>query len=123
MKRSKSNVENGALKTDIFRKILHTSKYLQIAMLSIKKGAEIALETHESMDQFFGFKGGKGKCIIDGQVYIVENGDVIIIPAGSEPEITKYDCHKTLKSSGNLFTSDLGDNFKIKAKNLMKKIS
>jgi len=123
MKRSKSTVEDGALKTDIFRQILHTSKYLQIATLKIKRGAKVALETHESMDQFFGIKGGKGKCIIEGQEYVVENGDVIVIPAGSVPEITKYDCHKTAKSPGNLFTSDLGDSLKINSKNLMKKIS
>ena len=123
MKRVKSNIENGLLKTDVFRKILYTSQYLQIATLKIKKGAEVALETHERMDQFYGFKGGKGKCIIEGQEYVVENGDVIVIPAGSVPEITKYDCHKTAKSPGNLFTSDLGDSLKINSKNLMKKIS
>lgn len=123
MKTIKSTVKKGALKTDIFRKILHTSKYLQIAMLKIKKGAEVALETHESMDQFFSFKGGKGKCFIEGQEYVVENGDVIVIPAGSGPEITKYDCHRSSKPSGNVFTSDLGDNQQSNSKNQMKKIS
>jgi mannose-6-phosphate isomerase-like protein (cupin superfamily) len=123
MKRGKSTVEKGALETDIFRKILHTSKYLQIALLSIKTGAKIYLDTHESMDQFVGFKGGTGKCRIKGQEYIVENNDVIMIPAGTEGEIAKYDCHHSSNISGNLFNSDPGDNQKAKAKNLMKKIS
>jgi hypothetical protein len=123
MKRIKSNLENGLLKTDIFRKILHTSKYLQIALLSIKTGAEIDLDPHDSMDQFFGIKGGKGKCIIKGQEYIVENGDVIIIPAGPDGEVTKYDCHNSPKISDNLFSSHLKDNLKSKGGNMMKKIS
>lgn len=114
MKRINGNAENGLLKNDFFRKILHTSKYLQVALLRLKPGAEIELETHESMDQYVGFRGGKGKCNVEGHEYIVENGDVIVIPAGSGNDVTKFDCHKISKTSGNFFTSSQKDNTRSK---------
>jgi mannose-6-phosphate isomerase-like protein (cupin superfamily) len=94
MRRINYKVENGLLANELFRKTLHTSKYLQVSVLSLKPDMEINLGTHASMDQYFGFKGGKGKCIIEGHEYSVETGDVIVIPAGSENGVTKFDCHK-----------------------------
>jgi mannose-6-phosphate isomerase-like protein (cupin superfamily) len=110
-----SNLGNGVFKNEFFRKILHTSKYLQVEILNLKPGEEIDLETHESRDQYLGFRGGKGKCTIEGHEYIVENGDVILIPAGSGSEVTKFECHPTAKINDNVFTS-------MEANDSMKKI-
>jgi mannose-6-phosphate isomerase-like protein (cupin superfamily) len=103
MKRLKSAIEKSLFKNGILRMILYTSKFLQVELLRIKSGTEIDLESHSNMDQFVGFKGGKGKCIIEGQEYVVENGDVIVIPAGSGNEVTKFDFHKKTKSMSNFF--------------------
>jgi mannose-6-phosphate isomerase-like protein (cupin superfamily) len=97
MKGFKSNIEKDSLKNDNFRKVIYSAKHLQVVLMSLKPGEEIGLETHKSTDQFFRFEGGQGKCIIDGNEYKVENGDAIVIPAGSKHNVINTDSVKGLK--------------------------
>ena len=84
MKGFNSNIEKDTLKNENFRKVLYTSKHMQLVLMSLKPGEDIGEEIHPSVDQFFRFEAGNGKCIIDGNEYVVGNGDVIVIPAGSK---------------------------------------
>ena len=97
MKGFKSNIEKDALKNTNFRKVLYTGKHLQVVLMSLKPGEEIGAEIHKTIDQFFRFEGGKGKCIIDGNEYKVENGDAIVVPAGSKHNVINTDTLKELK--------------------------
>ena len=97
MKGFNSNIEKDALKNENFRKVLYTSKHLQLVLMSLKPGEDIGEETHPNIDQFFRFESGKGKCIINGNEYKVENGDVIVIPAGSKHNVINTDAVKELK--------------------------
>jgi mannose-6-phosphate isomerase-like protein (cupin superfamily) len=97
MKGFKSNIEKDALKNENFRKVLYSSKHLQVVLMSLKPGEDIGLETHVSTDQFFRFEGGKGKCIIDGNEYKVENGDAIVVPAGAKHNVKNTDSVNELK--------------------------
>jgi len=65
--------------------------------MSLKPGEEIGAEIHKTIDQFFRFESGKGKCIIDGNEYNVENGDAIVVPAGSKHNVINTDTGKELK--------------------------
>src|ERR1035437_4108091 len=104
MKGFNSNIEKDALKNENFRKVLYTSKHLQLVLMSLKPGEDIGEETHPNVDQFFRFEGGKGKCIINGNEYKVENGDVIVIPAGSKHNVINTDAVRT-KNIYNLWPS------------------
>jgi mannose-6-phosphate isomerase-like protein (cupin superfamily) len=97
MKGFKSNIEKDALKNENFRKVLYSSKHLQVVLMSLKPGEDIGLETHVSTDQFFRFEGGKGKCIIDGNEHKVENGDAIVVPAGAKHNVKNTDSVNELK--------------------------
>jgi len=97
MKGFKSNIEKDALKNENFRKVLYSSKHLQVVLMSLKPGEDIGLETHVSTDQFFRFEGGKGKCIIDGNEYEVKNGDAIVVPAGAKHNVKNTDSVNELK--------------------------
>ena len=97
MKGFKSNIEKDALKNTNFRKVLYTSNHLQVVLMSLKPGEEIGAEIHKTIDQFFRFESGKGKCIIDGNEYNVENGDAIVVPAGSKHNVINTDTGKELK--------------------------
>ena len=55
------------------------------------------VEIHPENDQFFRFESGSGKCIIDGNVYLVKDGDVVVIPAGAKHNIINIDNKKELK--------------------------
>jgi mannose-6-phosphate isomerase-like protein (cupin superfamily) len=87
MKGYTSNIEKKTLKNENFRKVLYTAKHLQLVLMTLKPGEEIGEEIHETSDQFFRFESGKGKCIIDGNEYQVENDDVIIVPAGAKHNV------------------------------------
>ena len=97
MKVFQSNIEKVSLKNENFRKVIYSGKHLQVVLMSLKPGEEIGLETHASTDQFFRFEGGKGKCIIDGNEYKVENGDAIVIPAGSKHNVINTDSVEEFK--------------------------
>src|SRR5665647_1233887 len=97
MKGFKSNIERDSLKNENFRKVIYSGKHLQVVLMSLKPGEEIGLETHPITDQFFRFEGGKGKCIIDGNEYKVENGDAIVVPAGSKHNVINTEKVKELK--------------------------
>lgn len=81
------NIENDTLENENFRKVLYTGKNCQLVLMSLKPGEEIGMEIHNENDQFFRFEEGEGKCIIDGNEYDVEDGSVIIVPAGAEHNI------------------------------------
>jgi mannose-6-phosphate isomerase-like protein (cupin superfamily) len=55
--------------------------------MSLQSKEEIGMETHEKNDQFFRFKSGHGKCIIDGNAYEVTAGDAVIVPAGAKHNV------------------------------------
>jgi mannose-6-phosphate isomerase-like protein (cupin superfamily) len=97
MKGFKSNIEKDTLKNENFRKVLYTSKHLQLVLMTLKTGEEIGEEVHISVDQFFRFESGRGKCIIDGNEYIIADGDVIIVPAGSKHNVINTDASEELK--------------------------
>jgi len=65
--------------------------------MSLKPGEESVQKSIKPVDQFFRFEGGKGKCIIDGNEYVVENGDAIVVPAGSKHNVINTSTAEGLK--------------------------
>ncbi len=87
MKGYHTNIEKETLENNNFRKVLYTGKHSQLVLMSLKPREEIGEETHNENDQFFRFEQGNGKCIIDGNEYELNNGTVLIIPAGAKHNI------------------------------------
>lgn len=82
-----ANIEKETLENNNFRKVLYSGKYSQLVLMSLKPNEEIGLEVHKENDQFFRFEQGEGKCVIDGNEYLVKDGSAIIVPAGAEHNI------------------------------------
>lgn len=97
MKGYKTNIEKSTLENKNFRKVLYTSKHMQLVLMSLKAGENIGEEIHTNIDQFFRFESGNGKCIIDGNAYDVAADDVIIVPAGAKHNIINVDEKVELK--------------------------
>ncbi len=97
MKGFKSSIEQAVVQNSNFRKVLYTGKHSQLVLMSLKVGEEIGMETHADNDQFFRFEQGEGKCIIDGNEYVVGNGDVIIVPAGAKHNVINTSKTEDLK--------------------------
>jgi len=65
-----------------YRRVLFTTKYLQLVLMSLKPNEEIGMEKHDSNDQFFRFESGRAKIVVDNQEIIIKDGSSVIVPAG-----------------------------------------
>ena len=97
MKGYKVNIEELVSKNEYFRQVIYTSKHSQLVLMALKPNEEIGMEVHKDNDQFFRFEVGQGKVIIDGNEYIVTNGDVVIVPAGSQHNVINTSTTEYLK--------------------------
>jgi mannose-6-phosphate isomerase-like protein (cupin superfamily) len=82
-----TNIEQATLENTNFRKVLYTAKHSQLVLMCLKPMEEIGMEVHPVNDQFFRFEKGEGKCIIDGNEYIVKDGSAVIVPAGARHNV------------------------------------
>ncbi len=92
-----TNIEKETLENTNFRKVLYTGKHSQLVLMSLKPNEEIGMEVHTDNDQFFRFEKGEGKCVIDGNEYILSDGSVIIVPAGAQHNIINTSSTEDLK--------------------------
>jgi mannose-6-phosphate isomerase-like protein (cupin superfamily) len=97
MKGFNSNIEKDTLGNKNFRKVLYTGKHLQLVLMTLKAGEDIGAEIHPDNDQFFRFESGTGKGVIDGNEYKVNEGDVILVPAGAKHNVINVDLKTELK--------------------------
>lgn len=97
MKGFNANIEKETLENDNFRKVLYTGKNSQLVLMSLLPNEDIGMEIHPDNDQFFRFEKGEGKCIIDGNEYILTDGYVVVIPAGAEHNIINTSSLEALK--------------------------
>ena len=67
-----------------FRKVLYTSKYSQLVLMSIPPQGEIGEEVHPATDQIFYFVGGEGEAILDGVTSQVAEKQVVFVPANTK---------------------------------------
>ena len=92
MKGCKTDIESAAIANTDFRRVLYTSQYSQLVLMSLLPNEEIGLETHTANDQFFRVEKGHGKCLIDGSEYELHDSDAVVVPSGAE--------HNVINSSG-----------------------
>lgn len=79
-----------------FRRVLYTSKHLQLVLMSLKPGEEIGAEVHPDNDQFFRVDSGSGVVTIDGKDSKISDGFAVVVPAGARHNI-KNDGDEPLK--------------------------
>ena len=87
MKAFHDNIESLTTQNENFRKVIWTGTHTQLVLMSLLPHEEIGVETHPHVDQFFRVESGNGKAVVDGQEYILQDDDALIVPAGSEHNI------------------------------------
>ncbi len=80
------DIEKETLENEYFRKVLYTSNYSQLVIMSIEPGDDIGMEVH-GLDQFIRIEQGKGKAILNGEEHEIEDDYAVVIPAGTEHNI------------------------------------
>jgi len=97
MKGYATNIEKATEENNNFRKVLYTAKHSQLVLMSLRPKEEIGMEVHPDNDQFFRIEKGRGKCIIDGNEYDLEDGVAIVVPAGAEHNVVNSSDSEELK--------------------------
>lgn len=81
-----NNIEKETLENNNFRTVLFTSKFMQLVVMSIPVKGDICMEIHQ-IDQLIRVEKGNAKSILNGVERNLTDGDVVIIPAGTEHNI------------------------------------
>jgi mannose-6-phosphate isomerase-like protein (cupin superfamily) len=80
------DIEKATMQNDNFRKVLHTAKNSQLVVMSLQPGEDIGSEVHD-LDQFIRLEAGRGKVVLNGKEYAVEDDWAVVIPAGVEHNV------------------------------------
>lgn len=90
------NIEQEALENEFFRKVLYTSAYMQLVIMSIPAGEDIGEEVH-GQDQFLRVEEGEGRAILDGVEHVLSDGYAVVVPAGTRHNILNTSTSESLK--------------------------
>lgn len=82
----RTNIEKDTLTNKKYRKILHTTKELQVVLMSLKVGEDIPEEVHHAT-QFIRVESGRGVVVVSGHRYLLKDGVAIVIPSGKKHRI------------------------------------
>jgi mannose-6-phosphate isomerase-like protein (cupin superfamily) len=84
MKHFIGNIEEQTQQNTDYRRVVYTSHYTQLVLMSLKPGVEIGNEVH-GLDQFIRVESGKAKVILNNGESEHEMTDdwAVIIPAGT----------------------------------------
>lgn len=81
----KISLEKATLTNKNYRKVLQTTKNMQLVLMCIVD--EIPEETHPHTSQFIRVEKGVAKVTIDGQVKKLKDGDACIVPPGAKHRV------------------------------------
>ena len=93
----KGAIEEETLANTFFRHVLYTGPHSQLVLMALQPSEEIGTEVHADNDQFFRFESGEGKVVIAGTEYAVKDGDVAVVPAGTEHNVINTSPAQPLK--------------------------
>lgn len=92
-----TNIETKTLDNQNFREVLFTAPQVQLVVMALKPGEEIGLEVHDDVDQFIRVEAGQGVAVLDGKEHALQDGSVVVIPAGTEHNIVNRSRSEALK--------------------------
>ena len=82
-----SDLRATALKNTDFRRVIYTGKLVQFTVMSIPPDGEVGAETHKNVEQVFFCVKGSGTTIYDGKKKPFGEGDVLVVPPGTNHNI------------------------------------
>ena len=91
-----TNIEKLSLENENFRKVLYTAKNSQLVVMSLKPLEDIGEEVHH-LDQFIRCEAGQGKAILDDVEHAINDGFVVVVPAGTNHNIINTSSDKSMK--------------------------
>ena len=94
-----TNIVKETQDNENFRRVLFTGPNSQLVVMSIPAGGEIGAETHKYTEQTLFFLSGSGEAELDGKIFPVIAGDVVVVTPG-----TKHNFRNTGKQPLKVYT-------------------
>ena len=82
-----ANIDKQTRKNTYYRKVIFTTKNMQLVFMSIRPGEEIGSETHKKTSQFIRVESGKGQAIISRKIHKLNKDFAVLIPPGKKHNI------------------------------------
>lgn len=79
----KINIEKATINNTKYRRVLYTTKELQLVVMSLPKGDDINCEKHIHTTQFIRIEEGTCVVYMNKQQYRLGPGDCVVIPSGT----------------------------------------
>ena len=92
-----TDIERDTLGNEDFRRVLFTGPNMQLVLMALQPGDDIGLETHDEHDQFIRIEAGSGIARLNGAETRLEDGSIVVIPAGVEHNIVNTSADKPLR--------------------------
>ena len=81
---SKFNLETETIKNVNYRKVMYTTKNMQLVLMSLLPGEDIPKETHRNTTQFFRVEKGTIAINVGGIKKILKDGQSLIVPPNTQ---------------------------------------
>ena len=92
-----TNIERDTLANEDFRRVLFTGPHMQLVLMTLQPGEDIGQETHDEHDQFIRVEAGTGVARLNGRESPLEDGSIVVIPAGVEHNIVNTSKDEALR--------------------------
>ncbi len=97
MKGYVTNIERDTRANEDFRRVLFTGPNMQLVLMTLQPGDDIGLETHDEHDQFIRVEAGTGVARLNGEEHHLEDGSIVVIPAGVEHNVVNNSSDEPLR--------------------------
>lgn len=81
------SIEDATLDNTAYRRVVHTDDYQQIVAMHLRPGEDTGAEVHDTTSQVLHVVDGEGTATLDGIEYDLNEGDMVVVPAGTEHTI------------------------------------
>ena len=79
---------NEAQRNDAFRRVVHTGRHCQVVLVALLAGEELGRQMHSEIDHVVTVIEGAAEVESGGQRRVVNPGAVVVLPAGTENNVT-----------------------------------
>jgi mannose-6-phosphate isomerase-like protein (cupin superfamily) len=93
----KIDIEKITQKNRNYRKVVYSSKDMQIVLMSLQPREEIGMEKHPDVTQFIRVESGRAHVIVNEKSYYLRTGHVIVIPHNTYHNIINTNVKNELK--------------------------
>lgn len=91
------SIKDITMRNDNYRKVIDTSKYSQLVIMSLEPLQEIGFETHTDTDQFIYIVDGLCMAQLEERKIMLFAGDCVMIHSGTRHNIQNADDNAHLK--------------------------